>query len=62
MVKKRATRPQQNPVAVALAKRRPKAGTHKDRKKEASKKACRGRIRRYAADDAGCVSWFGTRP
>lgn len=37
-----ARRKQNNPVVVALAKRRPKAGRHKDRKKESSKRACRG--------------------
>lgn len=32
-----------NPVVQAMIARRQKAGRHKDKKKEASRKACRGR-------------------
>lgn len=35
------TRPARNAVVVAMMKRSQKAGAHKDRKKEARRKACR---------------------
>lgn len=41
--KKKAEK-QRNPIAVAHSRWAPKAGRHTDRKKQANKKACRGKI------------------
>ena len=45
MAKKNKTPKHRNPVVLAMMARSAKAGRHTDKRKRASKKACRGKVR-----------------